>query len=423
MKTRYEIVETKASLFGGLYVVSEFLHRIQFRKLFDNVFGKLRRVRSYAPADNLNMVMASIIAGGERLYDIQRFSHDTVVHDLFDVAKIPADTTVRDDLVLIGQHESECQELLFQLNELLFDKHNIRSITIDIDGTATPVDGHQEAAEKGYCPTEPGSRCFQSLAAFCDETQTTIAEETRSGATHCADGVIDFIATLLDRLSPKLDQITIRLDAGFYSNDLIEKLESYPHVSYEIAVPKHDWLKTKIQKINYKSYHQSTREYASFAYGEGKDGAFRYYYIERTKRTDQQTELFEDNNYTYRVIVCNKEHQPHVAFRHYNKRGRCEKSIEELKNQYALGKMVSGDFTVTKALFWISYLTFTIIGMLRCVAFRRHMVRYRMRRLRFILFSVIGYYVTHSRKRTYKLAIPQVGPWQFKFLMQRIWAF
>jgi hypothetical protein len=85
--------------------------------------------------------------------------------------------------------------------------------------------------------------------------------------------------------------------------------------------------------------------------------------------------------------------------------------------------MVSGDFTVTKALYWISYLTFTIIGMLRCVAFRRHMIRYRMRRLRFILFSVIGYYVTHARKRVYKLAISSVGPWQFKFLMQRIWAF
>jgi hypothetical protein len=328
VKTRYEIVETKTSPFGGLYVVSEFLHRIQFRKLFNTIFGKLRRQRTYHPVDNINLVMASIIAGGERLYDIQRFSDDTVVHDLFDVENIPADTTVRDDLILIGQHEHDCQELLFQLNELLFDKQDIRSITIDIDGTATPVDGHQEAAEKGYCPAEFGSRCFQSLAAFCDETQTTIAQATRSGATNCADGIIHFITLILDRLSPQLLQITVRLDAGFYSHDLIEKLESYPNVNYEIAVPKHDWLQNKVRKIDYKSYHQSKREYASFAYGEGKDGAFRYYYVERTHRTGQQTELFEVNNYTYRVIVSNKERQPHVAFRHYNKRGRCEKSIE-----------------------------------------------------------------------------------------------
>lgn len=423
MKTRYEIVETKASPFGGLYVVNEFLHRIQFPKLFNTIFGKLRRHRRYQPVDNINLMMASIVAGGERLYDIQRFSDDPVIRDLFTMDQIPKDTTVRDDLLLIGQRDEERQELLLELNELLFEQQDIRSITIDVDGTATPVDGHQELAEKGYCPTELGSRCFQSLAAFCDQTQTTIAEQTRSGATHCASGMVDFMKPILDRFSAKLDQILVRLDAGFYCHELIDLFESYSNVYYEMSVPQHQWLQTKIHRLGYKSYHNSTREYASFAYGEGKDGAFRYYYVERTKRDSHQGDLFEATDYTYRVIVSNKEHQPHVSFRHYNKRGRCEKSIEELKNQYALGKMVSSDFTVTKALYWISYLTFTIIGMLRCVAFRHQMVRYRMRRLRFILFSAIGYYVTHARKRVYRLALPNVGPWQFKFLMQRIWAF
>ncbi len=423
MKTKYEIVETKASPFGGLYVVSEFLHRIQFQKLFNTIFGKLRRHRYYQPVDNIKLIMASIIAGGERLYDIQRFSADNVIGNLFTIGQIPKDTTVRDDLLLIGQRDQERQELLFQLNELLFDKLQIRAITIDVDGTATPVDGHQESAEKGYCPAEPGSRCFQSLAAFCDETQTTIAEQTRSGSTHCASGIVDFLKMILDRLSPKLDQITIRLDAGFYSNELLDLFESYPNIYYEISVPQHQWLQTKIQRLCFKTYHDSQREYASFAYAEGKDGAFRYYYVERTKRDSHQGDLFEATDYTYRVIVSNKEHQPQVAFRHYNQRGRCEKSIEELKNQYALGKMVSGNFIVTKALYWICYLTFTTIGMLRCVAFRQQMMRYRMRRLRFILFSAIGYYVTHARKQVYRLALSNVGPWQFKFLMQRIWAF
>ncbi len=423
MKTRYEIIETKASPFGGLYVISEFLHQIKFPNLFNTIFGKLRRHRYYQPVDNINLILASIVAGGERLYDIQRFSDDPVIGELFAIDRIPRDTTVRDDLLLIGQRDEERQELLFQLNELLFAKQNIRSITIDVDGTATPVDGHQESAEKGYCPAEPGRRCFQSLAAFCDETQTVISEQTRSGSTHCAHGIIDFMKPILDRLSPKLDQIMVRLDAGFYSHELLDLFESYPNVYYEIGVPQHQWLQTKIRSLCYKSYHHSHREYSSFAYGEGTDGGFRYYYVERTPRNDRQGDLFEDTAYTYRVIVSNAAHQPHVAFRYYNGRGRCEKSIEELKNQYALGKMVSGNFFVTKALYWLSYLTFTLIGMVRCVAFRTHMRRYRMRRLRFILFSTIGYYVTHARKTVYRLALSRVGHWQFKFIMQRIWAF
>ncbi len=104
------------------------------------------------------MLIASDIAGGERLYDIQRFSNDAVIQDLFDLESIPHDTTIRDDLLLIGQRDHERQELLFQLNEVLFEKQRIPSITIDVDGIATPVDGHQQGAEKGYCPQEMGSR-------------------------------------------------------------------------------------------------------------------------------------------------------------------------------------------------------------------------------------------------------------------------
>lgn len=423
VKTKYEIIETKASPFGGLYVLSEFLNKIKFHKLFNSIFGKLRRIRFYHPADSVTTLMASIVGGGERLYDIQRFSDDTVIGDLFDLESIPYDTTIRDDLMLIGQQDERRQEFLFQLNELLFEKHNIKSITIDIDGTATPVDGHQQGAEKGYCPQEIGSRCFQSLTAICDETETALAEQTRSGETHCSDGIIDFMEMILDRFSGQMDSITVRLDTGFYSDDLIKLFESYPNVYYEIGVPQHEWLQNKIQKLTYKSYHQSKREYTTFAYGEGLDGAFRYYYVERTKNVDAQGDFFESTDYSYRVIISNKERQPQVVVNHYNKRGRCEKSIEELKNQYALGKMVSHDFVVTKALFWISYVTFTIIGMLRCVAFRRQMVKYRLRRLRFILFTAIGYYASHARKKVYKIALTNVGQWQFKFLMQRIWAF
>lgn len=423
MKTKYEIIETKASPFGGLYVLSEFLNQIKFHKLFNSIFGKLRRIRFYHPADTITTLIASIIAGGERLYDIQRFSDDTVIGDLFELETIPHDTTIRDDLMLIGYQDKQRQELLFQLNELLFEKQNIKSITIDIDGTATPVDGHQQGAEKGYCPQQIGSRCFQSVTAICDETETTIAEQTRSGETHCAAGILEFMKMVLDRLSPQLHQITVRLDAGFYSDDLITLLESYPNVFYEISVPKHEWLQAKITKLNYKSYHHSKREYASFAYGEGLAGAFRYYYVERTKNINTQGDLFDTNDYTYRVIVSNKKHQPHVVVNHYNKRGRCEKSIDELKNQYALGKMVSHDFVVTKALYWVCYLSFTIISMLRYVAFRHQMAKYRLRRLRFILFTAIGYSVNHARQRLFKLALSHVGPWQFKFLMQRIWTF
>ena len=100
-----------------------------------------------------------------------------------------------------------------------------------------------------------------------------------------------------------------------------------------------------------------------------------------------------------------------------------EKHIEELKNQYALGKMVSGDFSVTKTLIWLSYLAFTIIGMLRHTAFRKEMAKYRLRRLRYILFTAIATLPKHARERVLNLSFPRLTPWKFKFIMERVWAY
>ena len=424
MKTKYEIVKTKATPFGGLYVFSEFLHQINFHKLFDKTFGRLRKIRQYSPSQNIALIMAMIVEGGERLYDIQHFSDDQTVCELFDLSSIPEDTTLRDDMQLIGQRATDRAELLLNLNELLFDKLDITSITVDIDGTALPVDGHQEGANKGYCPTELGSRCFQSVKAVCDETETVIAEKTMTGECHCSNGIIDFLKPWLDRLSKKLALIKLRLDTGFYNDALLTFLESYPNVIYEIGVPQHEWLQNKVRQSTYRHYYHSERQYCSFGYGEGRDGAFRYYYVERhEKEADRQLDLFDPDHYIYRVVISNREKRPNTLFNSYNKRGRVEKHIEELKNQYALGKLVSGSFEITKALCWLSHLTFTVIGMLRQVAFRLDMRKFRLKRLRFILFTSIGWFVEHARQRYFKIGVTRVGAIRFHALMQRIWAF
>lgn len=425
VKTKYRIYNTKATPFGGIYVLNEFLHAIKFSSIFYSVFGKYRKVRQHLPVDNLKLIMATITSGGERLYDVQKFENDPVIPDLFEISSVPKDTSLRDDFEHIGDMDKQRRELLLRLHEDFFRKQKIRSITIDVDGSALPVDGHQEAAEKGYCPTEPGSRCFQTLAAICDQTETTIAEQTYPGNTvFSADDATRFCRSFLDRLSPKMDKISLRLDAGFYSDDFLRFLESYENVTWLIGRPMHDWLQNKVTELKYKQYYQSNRQYAWFCYNEGLDGKTRYYYVERTRKDPKiQTDLFQCNTYTYRVIVGNEYRQPHVIFRAYNKRGRIEKHIEELKNQYALGKMISGDFKITKTLCWLSYLTFTLIGMLRKIAFRREMIQYRLRRLRFLLFTNVATLPKHARGRILNISFHRITPWRFKFIMDRIWAY
>lgn len=420
MKTRYKTVERKATPFGGLYVISEFLHQLRFSKYFEEVFGSYRKVRKYSPSDNITMLIATILSGGERLYDVMRLASDPVLPDLFGNGTVPRDTTLRDDLKHIGKMDDQRRELLFVLNESFFKRNNINKITIDIDGTALPVDGHQEGAEFGYCPADQSSRCLQSLSAVCDDPQTVLAEETRPGNTHCSFDVIPFTRRILDRFAPLMTKIVLRLDKGFFSDDLLTMLEEYPNVVYEVAVPQHEPLRNRVRKLEYKSYHGSEREYARISRTGG-----RYYYVERKRKPPQtQLDLLEPDSYTYRVVASNdRKRQPHTMFRDYNGRGRDEQQICELKNEYALGKMISGDFNVTKALCWVSHLTYTLTGLFSAIALKHELARYRLRRLRFILFTTVAYWTQHARNRCLNLCSPLIGEMRLKFLLHRVWAY
>jgi hypothetical protein len=134
------------------------------------------------------------------------------VCELFDVSSIPKDTTLRDDMQLIGPCATDRAALLLKLNEVLFEKLDNTSITVDIGGTAPPVDGHQAGANKGYCPAELGSHCLQSVKAICDETEAVSAEKSMTGDCHCSNGIIDFLKPCLDRLSKNLALIKLRFD-------------------------------------------------------------------------------------------------------------------------------------------------------------------------------------------------------------------
>lgn len=212
-----------------------------------------------------------------------------------------------------------------------------------------------------------------------------------------------------------MKKVTVRIDAGPFSLKLVTLLESYDNVIYELAVPQKGALKRKIRALKYKSYYGREREYSSF--GNLK----RRYYVQRSlRKPGSQLDLLEEFN--YRVVISNDlQRQPHTLFDHYNKRGDDEKNFAELKNEYALGKMVSGDFAVTKALFWVSFLTFTIIGIFRKVALRMEYAHYRLRRLRFKLFSNIAYFVDHARQRVLNIACPAMGKNRFNILLRRIW--
>jgi len=68
VKTRYQFSAINATPFGGLYSISELLFQLKFDALFQDVFGSFRKVRKSSPVNNISMLVATILSGGEREY-------------------------------------------------------------------------------------------------------------------------------------------------------------------------------------------------------------------------------------------------------------------------------------------------------------------------------------------------------------------
>lgn len=101
--------------------------------------------------------------------------------------------------------------------------HRVRHLTIDVDSLPVEVHGHQPGSEyNGHYH----ARIYHPLVASVAETGDMLDVRLRPGNAHTADGALDFIDALVDRVEEKMCQVAaIRIDAGFPEEKLLAGLE------------------------------------------------------------------------------------------------------------------------------------------------------------------------------------------------------
>jgi hypothetical protein len=101
--------------------------------------------------------------------------------------------------------------------------HRQRHLTLDIDSLPIEVHGHQPgSAWNGHYH----QRMDHPLVACAAETGDLLDARLRRGNAHTAEGALDFLLDLVDRVEASLCQIAlVRLDAGFPDETLLAGLE------------------------------------------------------------------------------------------------------------------------------------------------------------------------------------------------------
>lgn len=101
--------------------------------------------------------------------------------------------------------------------------HRLRYATLDVDSLPQEVYGRQAGSQyNGHYRV----RCYHPLVAMVAETGDLLDMRLREGNVHTADGALEFILPLIERMERDLCQVaSVRMDAGFPEEGLLAGLE------------------------------------------------------------------------------------------------------------------------------------------------------------------------------------------------------
>jgi hypothetical protein len=104
------------------------------------------------------------------------------------------------------------------------DGHRMRYASIDVDGLPIDVHGHQPGSEyNGHYH----SRIYHPIVASLAETGDLVDLRLREGNVHSAEGALEFVLSVVERVEKKLCQVaSVRMDAGFPEEKLFAGLEA-----------------------------------------------------------------------------------------------------------------------------------------------------------------------------------------------------
>lgn len=102
--------------------------------------------------------------------------------------------------------------------------HRLRYASIDVDGLPIDVHGQQPGSQyNGHYH----ARIYHPIVASLAETGDLVDLRLREGNVHSAEGALEFVLSLVERVEMKLCQVaSVRLDAGFPEEKLLAGLEA-----------------------------------------------------------------------------------------------------------------------------------------------------------------------------------------------------
>jgi len=356
--------------------------------------------------NHIKTMLCGNFVGIDKLERLKLLQSDPLVNE-FDISIKEPETVSR----FLGNFSYKTTHMLREINFKVFRKLLRRrkhsSITIDIDSSVVNVEGHQEGTAKGYNPKKPGNPCYNIQFAFCDEIKAYLTGYVRSGDTYTANGAVGMIKEIMAHLEEMDLEVTLRMDSGFFDEDILETLEAlgcryvikgkaYPTLVAQVTDPDIVFVAGE--------EGQETIEIVTSLNTWKKNRRFVVSRVLKDEKDRAQLSFLEGDEYEYFFYATNTELSPVEVVDFYQKRGNSENYIKEAKYDMAVGQLLLKSFWSNEAIFQLMMLAYNLFLLFKLDSLKATEYRQQIKTFRLKYIFLAGKIIRTARRVVMKLS-------------------
>jgi hypothetical protein len=421
-----EFVPQQLTSYGGLELLRRYFHRLGLHRRIRQVFAGSHLGGDYGAGRLILLVIGLLVVGARRLEHLRYLAHDPLIARLTGLARIPTDRTV---VNWLKQCTQEALPALITLNSTLLyeqlERLNLPRLTIDVDGTVVRTGNTVAWAFRGYNPHFKKDPSYYPLLAHLAQTGHILRLKNRPGNVHDSRGAVRFLRELIHELRARFGQglpLEFRMDAAFFQEEILGLL-AREGCEYAIKVGFWTWLDLKARVAAQACWERIDDQVSYFEaqlrvepWGLTLRVVLYRKRVRHETRKNFQLDLFapDDGHFEYSAVTTNKGLSGPALWAFMAGRGAQEKTLAELKGEFALDVVPTNHYGANSAWQQLSILGHNLLRsfQLHALATPKPRTRKRtyayvlqsMRTLRFLLINRAGRFSRVNDRQVLRLS-------------------
>ena len=394
---------------GGSILLSQFLEKINLKKLLDSIsFVDLRHLPVYSNTNILFQQIIKCLLGYNDQSDQKILINDPLL-SLKSLICSQATVSRFYDRVSLNT-TNEFKKIITQL-AYDFVNTNIDDSILDADSTMVTTCGNQEASAYIHHYQENG---YHPLIINEYHSKLLLSSLLRTGSAYSSNGIIEELEQIFTQLN-NTGNIRFRGDSAFYRRDLFKYLENN-QVTYYIRVKN---FKKNIRE-SVMDMVKNQVDWNDFDYTEPYYGEYTIQ-INKTKKRRIVYKAFHLEKggmlqlvpMVYCIITNDFEKSPKEAMDFYEARGNSENFTKELKDDFNGGNPSHKEFVKNEMDFLISSLAYNLYHVFQQTILEEKDQTIRMNTYRLKYQKIAVKVIQHARQVTLSFSSAYKNKTQF----------